>query len=62
MKERDKGMVSFLNSVLSYLLLVLVCVTVAGAGFGVGLLLRKKKNQSNAKKAQEAVKKEDEQV
>ncbi len=48
-------MVSIINSVLSYLLLMFVCVVVAGAGFCVGLVLRKRKKNSNDKKAQESV-------
>ena len=47
-------MVSIINSLLSYLLLVLVCVAVAGAGFCVGLVLRNHKKKANAKKEQEA--------
>ena len=42
-------MIAFINSVLSYLLLVLVCAAVAAAGFCVGIVLRKKKNISKEK-------------
>lgn len=46
-------MVSIINSVLSYLLLVLVCVAVAAAGFCVGLLLKRMKKNTKAKQNQE---------
>ena len=37
-------MVAFINSFLSYLLLMLVILVVAAAGFIVGRVLRKRKN------------------
>jgi len=37
-------MVAFINSFLSYVLLMLVILVVAAAGFAVGRILRKRKN------------------
>ncbi|MDE7222200.1 MAG: hypothetical protein K2O34_00285 [Acetatifactor sp.] len=41
-------MTVFLNSFLSYLLLMLVIVVVAGVAVFIGITLRKKKNQQTA--------------
>ena len=41
-------MVSFLNSFLSYLLLLVIMATIAGIGIFVGIVMRKKKNLSQA--------------
>lgn len=38
-------MVAFINSFLSYVLLMLVIIVVAAAGFIVGRVLRKRKNE-----------------
>lgn len=46
-------MVSFVNSFLSYVMLMLVIVIVAACGFTLGYFLRKKKNQTHAAEAQE---------
>ncbi len=40
-------MVSFVNTFLSYLLLMVIILIVGGIGFSIGLFLRKKKNQKN---------------
>lgn len=40
------NLVSFLNSFMSYLLLVAVFLAVAGIGFALGRVLRKRKNAS----------------
>ena len=48
-------MVAFVNSFLSYLLLMLIIVVVAGCGITIGLFLRKKKN-SEASQVQENTK------
>lgn len=50
-----KYMVAFLNSFLSYLLLMLIIVVVAGCGIAIGLFLRRKKN-SEASQVQESTK------
>lgn len=39
-----KVMVAFINSFLSYVLLMLVILVVAAAGFALGRVLRKRKN------------------
>lgn len=39
-------MISFINTFLSYIVLMLVILVVAAVGFSLGLFLRKKKNQS----------------
>lgn len=46
-------MVSFVNSFLSYVMLMLVIIIVAACGFTLGYFLRKKKNQSLAAEAQD---------
>lgn len=38
-------MVSFINTFLSYVVLMLVILAVAAVGFAIGLFLRKKKNE-----------------
>lgn len=38
-------MISFINTFLSYMLLMLVIIAVAAAGFAVGRILRKRKNE-----------------
>lgn len=38
-------MVAFINTFLSYIVLMLVILAVAACGFALGLFLRKKKNQ-----------------
>ena len=43
---RKNEMVSFLNTFLSYVVLMLIIVVVAAAGFALGMFLRKKKNVS----------------
>lgn len=39
-------MVSFVNSFLSYVMLMLVIVIIAGCGFALGLFLRRKKDKT----------------
>lgn len=46
--------VSFLNTFLSYLLLLLVIVVLCGIAVAVGITLRKKKNAKDAAQAIEA--------
>lgn len=46
-------MISFVNSFLSYIMLMIVIVIVAGCGFVLGFFLRKKKNQTLATEMQE---------
>jgi len=46
-KEMENDMISFVNSFLSYLVLLLVIVAVAGIGLTLGIVLRKKKNGKN---------------
>lgn len=46
-------MISFVNSFLSYIMLMLVIVIVAGCGFVLGYFLQKKKNQRIATEMQE---------
>lgn len=46
-------MVSFLNSFMSYVMLMLVIIVVAGCGFALGYFLRKKKNRELAEEEQE---------
>ena len=53
---RRKGyeiMVAFLNTFLSYLLLMLVIVVVAAIGFTIGRILRKMKNNSQVNEVSE---------
>ncbi len=45
---RKREMVSFLNTFLSYLVLMLIIIVVAAAGFAVGSVLRKRKNAGTA--------------
>lgn len=46
-------MVSFVNSFLSYLMLMLVIIVVAGCGFAIGLFLRKRKDANSVSEMQE---------
>ncbi len=46
-------MVSFVNSFLSYLMLLIVIVAVAGCAIAIGLFLRKKKDAGKAQELQE---------
>ncbi len=48
-------MVAFVNSFLSYVMLMLVFVAVAGCGAAIGLFLRRKKDRK-ASEAQESAK------
>ena len=48
-------MIAFINTFLSYIVLMLIILVVAAVGFSVGMVLRKKKN---AKAAVEADNKE----
>lgn len=48
-------MVSFVNSFLSYLMLMFVIVVVAGCGIAIGLFLRKKKDNHAAQDVSEDV-------
>lgn len=41
-------MISFINSFLSYIVLMVIIIVVAGVGFGIGLALRKRKNSQAA--------------
>lgn len=41
-------MINFINTFLSYIVLMLIILVVAALGFSIGLFLRKKKNQSIA--------------
>lgn len=50
--------VSFLNSFLSYLMLLLVIVVVAGIAVAIGISLRRKKNLTEAASVQDDAVKE----
>lgn len=54
---RRKGyeiMIAFINTFLSYLLLMLIIVVVAAIGFSIGRILRKMKNNSQVNEVSES--------
>lgn len=46
-----KDMIAFINTFLSYIVLMLIILVVAALGFSLGLFLRKKKNAKAAVEA-----------